>query len=27
MKGEDKQEFTVDIRDGLLSSKSIDWPQ
>jgi hypothetical protein len=25
MKGEEKQEFTVDIRDGLLSSKFIEW--
>jgi serine/threonine protein kinase len=25
MKGSDKQEFTVDIRDGLLSSKFIEW--
>jgi serine/threonine-protein kinase len=27
MKGEEKQEFTVDIRDGLLSSKFIEWTQ
>ena len=27
VKGEDKQEFTVDIRDGLLSSKFIEWTQ
>ncbi len=27
MKGADKQEFTVDIRDGLLSSKFIEWTQ
>jgi PEGA domain len=27
MKGEEKQEFTVDIRDGILSSKVIDWTQ
>jgi len=27
IKGNDKQEFTVDIRDGLLSSKIIDWTQ
>jgi hypothetical protein len=26
-KGTDKQEFTVDIADGLLSSKFIDWSQ
>jgi serine/threonine-protein kinase len=25
MKGSEKQEFTVDIRDGLLSSKFIEW--
>jgi serine/threonine protein kinase len=25
MKGQEKQEFTVDIRDGLLSSKFIEW--
>ena len=27
VKGSDKQEFTIDIRDGLLSSKSIEWAQ
>jgi len=27
MKGADKQEFTIDIRDGLLSSKFIEWTQ
>jgi serine/threonine protein kinase len=27
MKGAEKQEFTVDIRDGLLSSKFIEWTQ
>jgi glucose/arabinose dehydrogenase len=27
MKGDEKQEFTVDIRDGLLSSKFIEWNQ
>jgi serine/threonine protein kinase len=27
MKGSEKQEFTIDIRDGLLSSKTIDWTQ
>jgi len=27
MKGTEKQEFTVDIRDGLLSSKLIEWTQ
>jgi serine/threonine-protein kinase len=27
MKGTDKQEFTVDIKDGLLSSKFIEWTQ
>jgi serine/threonine protein kinase len=27
MKGTEKQEFTVDIRDGLLSSKFIEWTQ
>ncbi len=27
MKGSDKQEFTVDIRDGLLSSKFLEWTQ
>jgi serine/threonine protein kinase len=27
MKGEEKQEFTIDIRDGLLSSKFIEWTQ
>ena len=27
MKGADKQEFTVDIRDGLLSSKFLEWTQ
>ena len=27
MKGDEKQEFTVDIRDGLLSSKFIEWTQ
>jgi hypothetical protein len=27
IKGSDKQEFAVDIRDGLLSSKFIDWTQ
>ncbi len=27
MKGDQKQEFTVDIRDGLLSSKFIEWTQ
>jgi len=27
LKGSDKQEFTIDIRDGLLSSKFIEWTQ
>jgi serine/threonine-protein kinase len=27
LKGEEKQEFTIDIRDGLLSSKFIEWTQ
>jgi serine/threonine protein kinase len=27
LKGADKREFTVDIRDGLLSSKFIEWAQ
>ena len=27
MKGSEKQEFTIDIRDGLLSSKFIEWTQ
>ena len=27
MKGADKQEFTVEIRDGLLSSKFLEWTQ
>ncbi len=27
IKGTDKQEFTVDIRDGVLSQKNIDWAQ
>ncbi len=27
IKGSDKQEFVVDIRDGLLSSKFIEWTQ
>jgi len=27
MKGAEKQEFNVDIRDGLLSSKFIEWTQ
>jgi hypothetical protein len=27
IKGNDKQEFSVDIADGLLSSKFIDWTQ
>jgi hypothetical protein len=27
MKGAEKQEFTIDIRDGLLSSKFIEWTQ
>jgi len=27
MKGSEKQEFTIDIHDGLLSSKFIDWTQ
>ncbi len=27
MKGTDKQEFTVEIRDGLLSSKFLEWTQ
>jgi serine/threonine protein kinase len=27
MKGAEKQDFTVDIRDGLLSSKFIEWTQ
>ena len=26
-KGSDQQEFTVDIRDGILSSKFIEWTQ
>jgi hypothetical protein len=27
MKGTEKQEFTIDIHDGLLSSKTLDWTQ
>ncbi len=27
LKGDEKQEFTVEIRDGLLSSKFIEWTQ
>lgn len=27
LKGSEKQEFTVDIRDGLLSSKFLEWTQ
>ena len=27
VKGNDKQEFVVEIRDGLLSSKFIEWSQ
>jgi archaellum component FlaG (FlaF/FlaG flagellin family) len=27
LKGEEKQEFTIDIRDGLLTSKFIEWTQ
>jgi hypothetical protein len=26
LKGSEKQEFVVDIRDGVVSQKNIDWP-
>jgi hypothetical protein len=25
LKGSEKQEFVIEIRDGVLSQKSIDW--